>query len=105
MPLAVSATTERPYLERFIHGEIYRARPDAVAVVHSHSPSVIPFGAVGQPLRPIFHMAGFLGEGSAHDLGDVTWLSAREAELAAATNDGQLHRSWALWCRRVGSID
>jgi ribulose-5-phosphate 4-epimerase/fuculose-1-phosphate aldolase len=63
---AVSATRERPYLERFIHGEIYRARPDVVAVVHSHSPSVIPFGAVGQPLRPIFHMAGFLGEGSAH---------------------------------------
>ncbi len=48
------------------HGEIYRARPDVHAVVHSHSPSVIPFGCVGQPLRPIFHMAGFLGEGSAH---------------------------------------
>jgi hypothetical protein len=38
-------------------------------------------------------------------LGDVAWLSAREAERAAATNDGRLHRSWALWCRRVGSID
>jgi HCOMODA/2-hydroxy-3-carboxy-muconic semialdehyde decarboxylase len=56
----------RPYLERFIHAEIYRARPDVQAVVHSHSPSVIPFACVQQPLRPIFHMAGFLGEGSAH---------------------------------------
>ncbi len=54
------------YLERFIHSEIYRARPDVMAVVHSHSPSVIPFGATGQRLRPIFHMSGFLGSGSAH---------------------------------------
>jgi len=61
----VSETSERPYLERFIHGEIYRARPDVMAVVHSHSPSVIPFGAARRQLRPIFHMSGFLGEGSA----------------------------------------
>jgi ribulose-5-phosphate 4-epimerase/fuculose-1-phosphate aldolase len=63
---ALSPDAERPYLERFIHGEIYRARPDVVAVVHSHSPSVIPFGATKQDLKPIFHMAGFLGGGSAH---------------------------------------
>lgn len=63
---AVSDTTERPYLERFIHGEIYRARPDVVSVVHSHSASVIPFAAVKKPLLPIYHMAGFLGGGSAH---------------------------------------
>ena len=50
------------YLERFIHAEIYRARPDAMAVVHSHSPCVIPFGvAKGMPLRAICHMSGFLG--------------------------------------------
>ena len=61
---AVGDTTQRPYLERFIHGEIYRARPDVVSVVHSHSPSVIPFGVTGQRLRPVFHMSGFLGSGS-----------------------------------------
>ena len=48
------------YLERFIHGEIYKARPDVMAVVHSHSPSVIPFGATGVPLRPLYHMSAFL---------------------------------------------
>lgn len=63
---AVSDTTERPYLERFIHSEIYRARPDVVAVVHSHSPSVIPFAVTHNPLKPVFHMSGFLGSGSAH---------------------------------------
>ena len=60
----VEPSTLRSYLERFIHGEIYRARPDVMAVVHSHSPSVIPFGVTGQRLRPIFHMSGFLGSGS-----------------------------------------
>jgi HCOMODA/2-hydroxy-3-carboxy-muconic semialdehyde decarboxylase len=51
----------RSYLERFIHSEIYRARPDVMSVVHSHSLSVVPFGIVGQPLRAVWHMAGFLG--------------------------------------------
>lgn len=62
---ALDADGRRVYLERFIHAEIYRARPDVTAVVHSHSPSVIPFGVTGQALRPVFHMSGFLGEGSA----------------------------------------
>ena len=65
---AVSETSvrnARPYLERFIHGEIYRMRPDVMAVVHSHSPGVIPFGVTGNRLRPVYHMAGFLGSGSA----------------------------------------
>ena len=51
----------RPYLERFIHAEIYRRRPDVMAVVHSHSPSVVPFSVVDTGLRPVLHMAGFLG--------------------------------------------
>jgi ribulose-5-phosphate 4-epimerase/fuculose-1-phosphate aldolase len=51
------------YLERFIHGEIYRGRPDVRAVVHDHSPSVIPFGVTGAPLRPLYHMSAFLAAG------------------------------------------
>ena len=62
---ALDADGRRVYLERFIHSEIYRARPDVEAVVHSHSPSVIPFGVTHQPLRPVFHMSGFLGQGTA----------------------------------------
>jgi len=50
------------YLERFIHGEIYRARPDVMAVVHSHSPSVVPFSvSKTSTLRATCHMAGFIG--------------------------------------------
>ena len=51
------------YLERFIHGEIYRVRPDVRAIVHNHSPSVIPFGVTGAPMRPLYHMSAFLWPG------------------------------------------
>ena len=49
--------------ERYIHSEIYRARPDVMSVVHNHSPSVIPFSVTGVKLRALFHMASFIGEG------------------------------------------
>ena len=53
----------KPYLERFIHGEIYRQRPDVMAVVHSHSASVVPFSVVkSNPLRAMCHMSGFIGQ-------------------------------------------
>lgn len=61
----VAADGRPPYLERFIHAAIYKARPDVMAVVHSHSPGMIPFGVAGSVrLRPVFHLAGFLGEGA-----------------------------------------
>jgi HCOMODA/2-hydroxy-3-carboxy-muconic semialdehyde decarboxylase len=59
----VDARGRTTYLERFIHGEVYRARPDVRAVVHDHSPSVIPFGVSTAPLRPLYHMSAFLGGG------------------------------------------
>ena len=51
------------FLERFIHGEIYKARPDVMSVAHSHSPSVIPFGLVAQPMRAMYHNAAFIAGG------------------------------------------
>lgn len=63
---AISEGAPRPYLERFLHGSIYRARPDVGAVVHSHAPAVIPFGVTDSArLRPVMHMASFLGDGAA----------------------------------------
>ncbi len=50
------------YLERFIHSEIYKARPDVHCVLHSHSPAVLPYCFVDQPLRPVTHMGAFLGD-------------------------------------------
>ena len=170
---ALDAAGIRVYLERFIHGEIYRARADVQSVVHSHSPSVIPFGVTGTTLQPVFHMGGFLAEGSAlfeirdvaddtdmlisngglgaalatalgsrsvvlmrghgstavgnsveqavyrayyaevnarlqlqaKQLGEVTYLNAKEAAKAAAINDTQVSRVWELWAREIGTID
>jgi len=58
-----NANGRSSFLERFIHGEIYKARPDIQSVVHSHSASVIPFGLVGVPMQAMFHNAAFIAEG------------------------------------------
>lgn len=59
----VNANGRGSFLERFIHGEIFKARPDVMSVVHSHSPSVVPFGLVGVPMQAMFHNAGFIAAG------------------------------------------
>jgi HCOMODA/2-hydroxy-3-carboxy-muconic semialdehyde decarboxylase len=76
------------YIERFIHGEIYRARPDVNAIVHSHSPTVIPFGVTQVKLAPICHMSAFLGGGvpnfEIRNVAGMTDLLIRDAELGRA---------------------
>jgi HCOMODA/2-hydroxy-3-carboxy-muconic semialdehyde decarboxylase len=59
----VDARGRSVFLERFIHAEIYKARPDVMAVVHTHSPGVIPFGVSKTPLRAVFHNGAFLAGG------------------------------------------
>ena len=53
----------KSYNERFIHGEIYKARPDVQSVVHCHTRALLPFTVTKAPLRPLYHMSGFLGKG------------------------------------------
>lgn len=59
----VTGDTRKLYSERFIHSEIYRARPDVKSVVHTHAPTVVLMGVTGEPLVPIYHMTGFIGTG------------------------------------------
>ncbi|HEX6265395.1 MAG TPA: class II aldolase/adducin family protein [Burkholderiales bacterium] len=59
---ALEGDARQPYLERFIHGAIYEARPDVIAVVHAHAEDVLPFGISGAPLRPVIHSGSFMGE-------------------------------------------
>jgi HCOMODA/2-hydroxy-3-carboxy-muconic semialdehyde decarboxylase len=74
--------------ERFIHGEIYRARPEVMCVVHNHSPSVIPFSVTGVPMRALYHMAAFIGEGlpnfEIRDVRKGTDLLVKDAALGRA---------------------
>jgi len=87
---AVAPGAPRPYLERFIHGEVLRARPEVMAVVHSHSPAVIPFSvAQGVSLRAVSHMGSFLGVQTPvfeiRDVaGDASDLLIRDRPLGAA---------------------
>jgi ribulose-5-phosphate 4-epimerase/fuculose-1-phosphate aldolase len=52
----------QPYAERFIHGAVYQARPSVQAVVHHHSPSVVPFSVTPAPLSPVMHMCAGIGQ-------------------------------------------
>jgi ribulose-5-phosphate 4-epimerase/fuculose-1-phosphate aldolase len=105
---AVDARGRRPYLERFIHSEIYRTRPEVLAIVHSHSPAVIPFGVTGTQLRPISHMSGFLGAATPifeiRDAGGPTTdMLIRTPELGAALARTLGPQSFALM-RGHGSV-
>jgi ribulose-5-phosphate 4-epimerase/fuculose-1-phosphate aldolase len=87
--VAVDAKGQAVFLERFIHGEIYKARPDVKAVVHSHSPSVIPFGVSKTRLQPIYHMSSFMGvDVPVFEIRDVEGLGSdllvRNQKLGAA---------------------
>ena len=92
---AVDPRGRSVFLERFIHSEIYRARPDVMSVVHTHSPGVIPFGVSQVPLRPMYHNAAFLATGAPvwdirKDFGETDMLvrdSARGHSLAQTLGD------------------
>jgi HCOMODA/2-hydroxy-3-carboxy-muconic semialdehyde decarboxylase len=73
------------FTERYIHGEIYKHRPDVVAVVHTHAPSIIPFGDTKVPLRPMYHRAAFIAFGvpvfEIRDKAGMTDMLIRNAKL------------------------
>src|SRR6516162_6139379 len=109
-----------PYLERFIHGALYEARPDVMSVVHNHSESVIPFAVTGKKIKPIFHMGASIGHEvpvwDSHDrfgdtallvenmdMGRVKFLTAGEVDkVSARTGSYGINRAWENWCRRAG---
>jgi HCOMODA/2-hydroxy-3-carboxy-muconic semialdehyde decarboxylase len=72
------------YRERFIHGEIYRARPDVMAVVHCHAPSLIPFADSTVPLRPMYHQSAFVAFGvPVYEIRDASGMTNMLVEDAA----------------------
>lgn len=76
------------YLERFIHGEIYKARPDVQSIVHHHSPAVLPFAISNVPLQPVYHMSAFVGFGvpvfEIRDAGGMTDMLVSTPQLGRA---------------------
>ena len=58
---ATDSDAPRGYIERYIHSEMYKRFSDVECVIHAHAPDVLPYAISGVPLRPVFHMPGFLG--------------------------------------------
>jgi len=94
---AVDARGRKPYLERFIHGALFEARPEINCVVHNHSPSTIPFGVTGKKMRPLLHMCASIGHNvplwdSQKKFGDTDLLVSNMAmgrDLAKAVGKGR----------------
>jgi ribulose-5-phosphate 4-epimerase/fuculose-1-phosphate aldolase len=92
---AIDAAGRKPYAERFIHGAVYDARPTVQAIVHHHSPSVIPFSVTEALLSPVMHMCAGIGTriptwDSRASFGDTNLLVTNvdmATELAAALGD------------------
>jgi ribulose-5-phosphate 4-epimerase/fuculose-1-phosphate aldolase len=73
------------YAERVIHGCIYQARSDVMAVCHHHAPAVLPFCVAGKPIVPVFHLGAMIGEQTPfwdqHDeFGDTNLLVTKQDE-------------------------
>jgi HCOMODA/2-hydroxy-3-carboxy-muconic semialdehyde decarboxylase len=80
--------TTRPYSERVIHGEIFKARPDVNAVCHHHAPSIMPFAISGVPMVPVFHLGAAMGQAapfwdSRDEFGDTNLLVVKPEEGAS----------------------
>jgi ribulose-5-phosphate 4-epimerase/fuculose-1-phosphate aldolase len=94
----IAAPKERPYSERVIHGEIFKARPDVNAVCHHHAPSIMPFAISGVPLVPVFHLGASMGASapvwdSRDEFGDTNLLVVKPEEgasLARALGDASI---------------
>lgn len=103
----IDAKGRDSYRERFIHSEIYRARPDVQAIVHCHTPSLIPFAASDVPMRAMYHMAAFVAEGvpvfDIRKAAGVTDLLVKDASLGRSLAQTLGTRS-ALLMRGHGAV-
>ena len=94
------------YSERAIHGAVYRARPDVMAVCHTHAPFVLPFAIAGVPIHPVYHMGACLGEvipfwDSQDEFGDTNLLVSTAEQGASMAR--ALGPNWVVLLRRHGA--
>lgn len=105
LDLEGNAVDGRPsYLERFIHTEIYKARPDVQSVLHSHAVSVLPYTFTDRPLRAVTHMGAFLGNGAPvfeirETHGNSTDLFGGSASVGAEIANKLADEAVVLMCR------
>lgn len=102
----VKKSDERHYIERIIHGEIYRARPDVMAVCHHHSPDILPYAISGTELKPVFIMGAAMGAkvpfwDQRDEFGDTNLLVAKPEEGRSLAH--ALGPHWMVIMRRHGA--
>ena len=102
----VKRTSVRLYSERVIHGCIYQARSDVMAVCHHHAPAVMPFCVSGKPIVPVFHVGATIGEQTpfwdqADEFGDTNLLVVKPEEGQSLART--LGRHWVVLMRRHGA--
>lgn len=76
--------TRKPSSEVELHRALYRSRPDALAVVHTHSPYATTMACMGQPLRPLHYAAGYAGG----EVPCIPYIPFGTKELAEAAAKG-----------------
>ncbi len=96
----------RLYGERVIHGEIYKARPEVMAVCHHHAPSILPFCISGMELKAVYHLGASMGGkapfwDSRDEFGDTTLIVAKPEEGASLAR--ALGANWIVLMRRHGA--
>lgn len=101
----VSPTTHRVFAERIIHGEVYKARPDVMAVCHHHAPAMLPYCVTGIALVPVFHLGATMGPtvpfwDSQHEFGDTNLLVATREQGESMAR--ALGPHWTVLLRRHG---
>jgi HCOMODA/2-hydroxy-3-carboxy-muconic semialdehyde decarboxylase len=92
---ATDAKGRPAYQERFIHSEIYRARPDIRAVVHGHTPSLLLFSSSNIPLQPLFAGAGFIGQ---------SVPAFKNGDAGGGVNNAELGRKLAETLGKGGAV-
>ena len=102
----VKPIKERLYGERVIHGEIYKARPDVVAVCHHHAQSMLPFCVTGTKMKPLNHLGATMGSkvplwDSRDDFGNTNLLVIKPEEGASLAR--ALGPHWTVLMRRHGA--
>ena len=102
----IKPPTARIYSERVIHGEIYKARPEVLAVCHHHAPSMLPFCVTGMKMKPLYHLGATMGAevpiwDSRTEFGNTNLLVATAEEGASLAR--ALGPHWTVLMRRHGA--
>jgi HCOMODA/2-hydroxy-3-carboxy-muconic semialdehyde decarboxylase len=80
--------------ERYIHGEIYKARSDVMSVIHSHSQAVIPLSLTAIKMKPVIAQAGFLpSETPTFEIRDVRKDGDRGMQVTNSARGAALART------------